>query len=101
MYLAAESLVQEICAPGRININDTFIQCRPYIMASKRVVLSNVLPNIPNESLIQLLHIFRKPASHISQLSISTVHPDLKHVKSFRRLVYLIPDMEKMPPTII
>jgi hypothetical protein len=50
VYLAAESYVQEICAPGGININDTYIQCRPYIMASKKVVLSNVLPDIPDES---------------------------------------------------
>jgi hypothetical protein len=80
VYLAAESYVQEICTPGGININDTFIQCRPYIMKSKRVVLSNVLPDIPNEALIQLLHTFGKPTSQISQLSISTVHPDLRHI---------------------
>jgi hypothetical protein len=102
VYLAEESLVQETCVPGGININDTFFQCRPYIMASKRDVLSNVLPDIPNESLILLLlHNFGKPTPHISQLSIPTAHPYLRHIKSFRRLVYMIiPGMEKMPPTI-
>jgi hypothetical protein len=101
VYLAAESFVQELCAPGGINISDSFIPCRPYVMASRRVVLSNVLPDIPNETLLPLLHTFGKPTSHISQLSISTTHADLKHIKSFRRLVYmLIPSMEKIPSTI-
>jgi hypothetical protein len=40
----------------------------------------------------------RKPTSQISKLSISTTHPGLKHIKSFRRLVYMvIPHMKKMP----
>jgi hypothetical protein len=101
VYLATENHVQEICAPGGINVNNTFIPCRPYIMASKRVVLSNVLPDIPNETLMPLLHTFGKPTSLISNLSISTMHADLKHIKSFRRLVYMIiPNMEKIPHTI-
>jgi hypothetical protein len=70
-------------------------------MASKRVVLSNVLPDIPDASLIPLLHNFGKPTSQLSQLSISTAHADLKHIKSFRRMVYMIiPDMKKIPSTI-
>jgi hypothetical protein len=64
-------------------------------MAPERVVLSNVLLDIPNESLIPLLHKFGEPTSHISQLSISTVHPDLKHMKS-----KIIQVMEKIPHTI-
>jgi hypothetical protein len=70
-------------------------------MASKRVAFSNGLPDMLNEFLIPLLHTSGKPTSHISQLPISTVQPDLKHIKSFRRLVYMtIPDMEKMPRKI-
>jgi hypothetical protein len=70
-------------------------------MASKRVVLSNVLPDIPDATLIPLLHRFGKPTSHLTQISISTAHTDLKHVKSFRRMVYmLIPDMQKILTTI-
>jgi hypothetical protein len=71
VYLAAESLVQKICVPGGININDKFIQCRTYIMASERVVLSNVLPGIPNESLILLVHYFGK---HIPYLTTFHLH---------------------------
>jgi hypothetical protein len=101
VYLATENHVQELCAPGGININDTFIPCRPYIMASRRVVLSNVLPDIPNETLMPLLHAFGKTTSPISHLSISTTHADLKHIKSFRRLVYMIiTNIEKIPHVI-
>jgi hypothetical protein len=100
VYLGTEALVKQICTPGGISINDTFIQCRPYIIASKRVVLSNVLPDIPDESLIPSLLTFGKTTSPISKLSISTTHPDLKHIKTFRRLVcMIIPHMEKMPDT--
>jgi hypothetical protein len=56
VYFDTEDHVRELCAPGGININDTFIPCRPYIMASKRVVLSNVLPDIPNEALMPPQH---------------------------------------------
>jgi uncharacterized protein (DUF2249 family) len=101
IYLAAEVYVKQICTPGGINIGDLFIQCRPYIMASKRVVLSNVLPDIPDDVIQPLLQTFGKPTSQITQLPISTTHPDLKHIKSFRRLVYMIiPNMEKMPSTL-
>ncbi|XP_023723410.1 uncharacterized protein LOC111873162 [Cryptotermes secundus] len=101
IYLAAETYVKQICTPGGINIGDNFIQCRPYIMASKRVVLSNVLPDIPDDVIQPLLQTFGKPTSQITQLPISTTHPDLKHIKSFRRLVYMIiPNMEKMPSTL-
>jgi hypothetical protein len=101
VYLATEQHVQEICASGGITINNTYIQCRPYIMAAKRVVLSNVLPDIPNATLLPLLNTFGKPTSPISNLPIATTHPDLKHIKSFRRLVYMvIPSMDKIPPTL-
>jgi hypothetical protein len=101
VYIATETRVQEKCAPGGIDINDIFIPCRPYIMASKRVVFSNVVPDIPNETLIPLLHTFGKTTSLISHLSISIMHADLKYIKSFRRLVYMIiPNMEKIPHTI-
>jgi hypothetical protein len=101
VYFAAESYVREICADGGISINDTYIKCRQYIMASKRVVLSNVIPDIPDESLIPLLQKFGKPTSHMSHFSISTTHPDLRHIKSFRRMInMIIPNMEKIPSTI-
>jgi hypothetical protein len=101
IYLAAEMYVKQICTPGGINITDMFIQCRPYIMASKCVVLSNVLLDIPDDVIQPLLQTFGKPTSQITQLAISTTHPDLKHIKSFRRLVYMtIPNMEKMPSTL-
>jgi hypothetical protein len=100
IYVAAESFVEQICTPGGININDKFAQCRPYIMASRRVVLSNVSPDIPNKSPIPSLLTFWKHTFHVKQLPISTVHPDLKHIKSFQRLVYMmIPYMEEMPHT--
>jgi hypothetical protein len=100
VYLATEALVKQICNPSGININDTFTQCRTYVVASKRVVLSNVLPAIPDEALIQSLLTFGKPISQISKLSTSTIHLDHKYIKSFRRLVYMIiPNMEKMPHT--
>jgi hypothetical protein len=74
VHLAAESFVSQICASGCININNTFIQCRSYVMASKRVVLSNVLPGIPSETLIPSLRAFRKITYNITQLPISTVY---------------------------
>jgi hypothetical protein len=101
VYLATEQHVQDICASGGITINNMYIQCRPYIMAARRVVLSNVLPDIPHTTLLPMLNTFGKPTSPISSLPISTTHPDLKHIKSFRRLVYMIiPSMDKLPHTL-
>jgi hypothetical protein len=70
-------------------------------MQSKRVVFGNVLPEIPNEKLMLALGSFGKATSPITQLPISTVHPDLRYIKSFRRLVCMvIPHIDKMPQTI-
>jgi hypothetical protein len=60
IYLAAEMYVKQICTPGGINTEDKFIQCRPYIMASKRVVPSNVLPDIPDDAILPSFQNFWK-----------------------------------------
>jgi hypothetical protein len=53
VYLATRTHAQDICAPGG---------------------------DIPNETLIPLLHTFGKTTSLISHPSISTMHADLKHM---------------------
>lgn len=54
-------------------------------MASRRVVLFNVLSDISDAAFIAILLALGKPMSQIS-----TIHPDLKYIKSFPRLVYVI-----------
>jgi hypothetical protein len=47
VYLAAESFVKELSDQRGITIDTTFVQCRPYVMISLRVVLSNVCLKFP------------------------------------------------------
>lgn len=101
VYLSHLNFVEELCAEGGVTICDIFVQCRRYVSAARKIVLSNVVPDIKNETLTRALQSFGQPTSSITEIPISTIHEDLKHIKSFRRCVYmLIPKLEQIPSTI-
>jgi hypothetical protein len=90
VYLAAESFVKELSDQRGITIDTTFVQCRPYVMISFRVVLSNVCLKFPMRNFTTLhlvsywpdlqsptraylsLLSFGRITSNITQLPIST-----------------------------
>ncbi len=73
-----------------IVIKGIFTPVLPLSTPSKKVILSNVPPFIPNEVLVNLLARYGKIVSPIKMIPIGTKSPLLKHVVSFRRYVYMI-----------
>jgi hypothetical protein len=85
-----------------IHVNDTEIPIRRLINASKRIILSNVYPNIPNHLILNALHeIGIKTTSHISHMKADFTTEQFTHILSFRRQVYINQDsVSKLPSSI-
>ncbi|KAI2655608.1 Transposon TX1 uncharacterized 82 kDa protein [Labeo rohita] len=66
-----------------VEVKDTFVQAVPLVSPAKRIVLSQVPPFIGNEMLAREL-------SRHGTISLGCKSPQLKHVVSFRRQVFMI-----------
>ena len=76
---------------------------RPIQEKSRRVVISNVSPLLPNKSIIQKLKESGiTPKSNITLIRAGINEAAFKHVASFRRQVYISPtDVPKLPGNIL
>jgi len=87
-----------------IKLNDhTIIKIRRLINPSKRIIISNVSPAIPNDSI--LLHLKDhniQIVSPITHVNAGFNIPELAHILSFRRQVYINPDdFQKLPNSVL
>lgn len=73
-------------------LNGTLHQVLPLSLPSKKVVISNVPPFLPNDLLERELSRHGKLVSPITKISLGCKSPLLRHVVSFRRQVYMIPN---------
>ncbi|KAK9728561.1 Zinc knuckle [Popillia japonica] len=86
-----------------ITIQDRFITARRLVSPAKRVILSNVSPSIPHNIIENHL----KQAgldimSSITFIGAGLNRPEYKHILSFRRQVYINPDLSKeLPDSLI
>ena len=94
-----ENLLKTHCS---IYVNDIEIPIRRLINASKRIILSNVYPTIPNQLILNALHeVGIKTTSHISHMKAGFATDQFAHILSFRRQVYINQDsMSKLPSSI-
>jgi hypothetical protein len=85
-----------------VHVNDTEIPIRRLINASKRIILSNVYPTIPNHLILNALHeIGIKTTFHISNMKVGFATEQFAHILSFRRQVYINQDsVSKLPNSI-
>lgn len=85
-----------------IYVNETEIPIRRLINASKRIILSNVYPTIPNPLILNALHeIGIKTTSQISHMKAGFATEQFAHILSFRRQVYINQDsISKLPSSI-
>uniref|UniRef100_A0A8C1PNE0 CCHC-type domain-containing protein n=1 Tax=Cyprinus carpio TaxID=7962 RepID=A0A8C1PNE0_CYPCA len=67
------------------------------INPSKKVVLSNVPPFIKDETLKVKLERYGKVTAPIRMIPLGLKNPDMKHIMSFRRFTYLIPNAQYDP----
>ena len=66
--------------------------CRPWSVPSTRITVSGVPPFPPNIPVENELRRFGKPASGLRAVSLGCKDPNLKHVRSLRRQVFMLLD---------
>ncbi|KAL2096713.1 hypothetical protein ACEWY4_008861 [Coilia grayii] len=88
LFLETVDLANALVESGVV-IDSTFTSVFPLSSPSKKVIISNVPPFVKDEVLMEILSRFGKLISPIKKIAISTSSPQLKHVVSFRRFVYM------------
>lgn len=73
-----------------ITINDAFVSVLPLATPAKKVTLANVPPFISDEVLARELSRYGKIVSQIRKIPSGCKSPELKHVVSHRRYVFMI-----------
>lgn len=100
IYLSSKEIVHRFITNFKgITLNDKFITARPLVSPAKRIILSNVSPNIPHETIEEALK--REGLNVVSSITFINAginHPDYKHILSFRRQVYINLEMEDNLP---
>lgn len=91
IYFSSKEIIDEFMIKyGGITLKEKFITARRLVSQAKRVILSNVSPCIPHETIechLKTLNI--KTVSPISFINAGLNKPEYKHILSFRRQVYI------------
>lgn len=104
LYLENKQYVDQIIEQNQtIKINDDHtISIRRLITPATRIILSNVCPSIPNQTLEKaLLGTGMKIVSPISFLRAGIQDQEYAHILSFRRQVYITPDETTIPDSLM
>lgn len=105
LYLSSKETLDNILEKtSTINIQNIQLPIRRLISPSKRLIISNVHPCVPNEELEKhLLEIGFTLSSRVTFMGAGFADiPELSHIKSFRRQVYFVPDEDlEIPPSFV
>ena len=104
LYLSSKDLANKLIDTHRsVKVNNKLLEIRPLIAKTKRVIISNVQPVIPNivlENKFAELNISLK--SQITTLRAGLDEVGFSHIQSFRRQVHIDPeDLQKIPPATL
>lgn len=88
VFLKEQVFVNRLIESGLV-INGNFVQVSPLHAPTAKITVSNVPPFIPDDALERELVRFGKFASGFKTITLGCKHPSLKHVKSFRRQVFM------------
>jgi hypothetical protein len=101
VFLRTEENVTKLTQEGGIIVRGNYVPTRRYVTQATKIVLSNVSPIISNEKLSKELAKLGKLASTIRNISNGYKRPDIAHILSFRRIVYLLVNKpDNIPETI-
>lgn len=93
-YLSSKDLVDRLVDKNtKINIGNKLLGVRPLITKTKRIIISNVQPCVPCsviESELKKLDIV--PVSPITTMRAGIYLPEMSHILSFRKQMYIKPD---------
>lgn len=103
VFLKSQQIANDIINKhSAIHIDNIEIPIRKLINPSKRIILSNVYPAIPNNIIIEaLVNLDIKITSPITALKAGFQLDQFAHITSFRRQLYINPeDFSKLPGSI-
>lgn len=100
IFLKEVSMVDELLEKGLV-VNNMFLPVLPLSNPSKKVVLSNVPPFIKEETLKEILERYGKLTAPIKMIPLGFKNPNIKHVMSFRRFTYMIPNQQHDPLNLV
>ena len=102
VYLRNMESVTKIVNEQGILVKGVFVPVRKFMTEAIKIVLSNVCPTITNERITFEMAKFGRVASTVRQISNGFKRPDIAHMLSFRRVMYMIIDKpENLPESII
>ena len=91
VFLDSLPSVEEVCMYG-LTVGDSFVNVQPLVKPATKVVLSGVPPFIPNCVLENELSQYGRIVSTMRIIPLGCKQPNLRHVKSFRRQVFMLCD---------
>ncbi len=86
VFLKEENLVNRLVSSG-ISVSGLFVAVSPLANPTRKVIISNVPPFIPDDEIERALSCFGKFASPLKTIPLGCKNTALKHVMSFRRQV--------------
>lgn len=89
VFLKELTMVDHLVECG-VSVRDNFIPVLPLSNLSKKVILSNVPPFIPNDMLERILVRYGKIVGSMKMIPLGIKNPNLKHIMSFRRHIFMI-----------
>lgn len=91
VFLNQENLVNKIVEEGFM-LNDSLVTVTPLSTPLTKVILSNIPPFINNSLIERELSRYGKIMSPIKMIPLGCKNPEIKHVMSFRRQVFVLLD---------
>lgn len=88
VFLKSDSLVNQLTVSG-IWVKEAFVAVIPLSAPATKIIISNVLPFISNETITKELQRFGKIASPVRMILLGFKNKALKHVLSFRYQVFV------------
>lgn len=104
IFLSSKQVLDNLMQQTQtIKINDQLIQIRRLVNPTKRVVISNVCPSIPNRAILDALKLINiNPTTQINHLKAGINMEGYEHIMSFRRQVYINhEDIPKLPSSML
>ncbi|KAJ3652319.1 hypothetical protein Zmor_018297 [Zophobas morio] len=94
IYLKDKLLVDELVTKySSLTINNQEVGIRRLITPAQRIIISNVCPTIPHDSILSVIKTLGyKPVSPVSFLRAGIQNEEYSHVLSFRRQIFVTPD---------
>lgn len=88
VFLKEENLVNRLVSSG-ISVSGLFVVVSPLVNPTRKVIISNIPPFIPDDEIERALLSYGKFASTIKKIPLGCKNTALKHVMSFRRQVVM------------